>query len=100
LWRAAETVAALAPAVVVLGGGGYNPWTLGRCWSGLSARIAGHPIPERLPSSARAILAELTCDLVDDEDFDPCWLETLVDAPNEGPIRDEIHEICEAASAS
>jgi acetoin utilization protein AcuC len=34
LWDAVEAAAALAPAAVVLGGGGYKPWTLTRYWSG------------------------------------------------------------------
>lgn len=99
LWRAVEAIAALAPAGVALGGGGYNPWTLARCWSGLWGRIAGHRIPGRLPPAAQSLLANLTCDLVDDEDRDPAWLETLADALNEGPIRGEIRAIGEAALA-
>ena len=35
----------------------------------------------------------IDCDLVDDEDRDPAWLTTLVDAPNEGPIRPEVAEL-------
>ena len=59
LWRAVEAVAALAPAVVVLGGGGYNPWNVLRCWSGLWGRLAGFAIPDPLPEAARAVLAGL-----------------------------------------
>lgn len=95
LWSAAERLAALAPASVVLGGGGYNPWTVTRYWSGLWGRLSGRPIPHTLPPEARAILAPLSCDLVDDEDFDPAWLDTLADAPNPGPVRAEITELLE-----
>jgi acetoin utilization protein AcuC len=70
---------ALAPAAVVLGGGGYNPWTLARYWTGLWGRLSGREIPGRLPEVARAVLSRLTCDLVDDEDVRPEWLETLAD---------------------
>ena len=34
LWSAVERIAAAAPAAVVLGGGGYNPWTTVRSWTG------------------------------------------------------------------
>lgn len=79
LWDAVQQVARLAPAVVVLGGGGYNPWTLARCWLGLWGRLAGFEIPSELPSAARAILGALECDLVDEDTFDPAWLTTLAD---------------------
>ncbi len=81
LWDAADALVALAPATVVLGGGGYNPWTLARYWTGLWARLSGREIPASLPGEARAVLARLACDLVDDEDVRPEWLATLADEP-------------------
>ena len=93
LWHAVESVIGLARPAVVLGGGGYNPWTLARCWTGLWGRLAGRTIPDALPPQARRLLAELDCDLVDDEDRRPEWLATLADAPNEGRVRDEIHAL-------
>jgi acetoin utilization protein AcuC len=100
LWDAVEKVVALAPRAVVLGGGGYNPWTLARCWTGLWGRLAGFEIPEVLPEVSRARLAALECDLVDDEDRDPIWTKTLADPPNSGTIRPEFHEIVAAITAS
>ena len=99
LQRAALRVAALAPAVVMLGGGGYNPWTLVRGWSGLWGRLAGFMTPDPLPAAAKAVLAGFTCDLVDDDDIDPTWLTSLDDPPFGGPVRDEIREIVAAALA-
>lgn len=93
LWHAVETVIDLARPAVVLGGGGYNPWTLARCWTGLWGRLDGRAIPEALPPEAQQVLAELECDLVDDEDRRPEWFTTLVDAPNEGPVRDEVRAL-------
>jgi acetoin utilization protein AcuC len=95
LWSAAERLAATAPSAVVLGGGGYNPWTVARYWTGLWGRLSGRAIPAALPEAARAILAPLTCDLVDDEDFHDEWLTTLADAPRPGPVRAEIDELLE-----
>ena len=34
LWTAVERLIGFAVPAVVLGGGGYNPWTLARCWTG------------------------------------------------------------------
>jgi len=99
LQRAVQRVAALAPAGVVLGGGGYNPWTLVRCWSGLWGRLAGLRAPDPLPVEAKTMLARFACDLVDDDDIDPAWLTSLDDPPFGGPVRGEIREIVAAVLA-
>lgn len=90
LWRAVERVVDLATPAVVLGGGGYNPWTLARCWTGLWGRLAGHEIPMVLTAEARVVLEGLHCDLVDDEDVQGEWLTTLADAPRRGPVREPV----------
>jgi acetoin utilization protein AcuC len=90
LWQACRALVTMAPRTVILGGGGYNPWTTARLWAGIWGLLAGHDISGELPAAARSILAGLDCDLVDDEDREPVWLTTLVDAPNAGPIRPEI----------
>ena len=97
LWNAAASLAALAPAAVVLGGGGYNPWTLARYWAGLWGRLSGREIPAVLPGPARAVLARLSCDLVDDEDVRPEWLASLADAPRAAPVRAEVLALRDAA---
>jgi acetoin utilization protein AcuC len=81
LWQAVEQFTMLAPAVVVLGGGGYNPWTLARCWAGLWARLAGFEIPAALPDRAQRILAALECDLVDEQEIEHSWLSSIADRP-------------------
>ncbi len=99
LWSAAERLAALAPAAVVLGGGGYNPWTVTRYWAGLWGRLSGRKIPTVLPEEARAILARLQSDLIDDEDIREAWLTTLADEPDDAPARDEIRRLRDRALA-
>src|ERR1700760_2068196 len=49
-----RTVMRLAPRLVVLGGGGYNPWTVGRCWALIWGTLNRLPIPTRLPPDAEA----------------------------------------------
>jgi acetoin utilization protein AcuC len=93
LWQAVERVIGSTAPAVVLGGGGYNPWTLARCWSGLWGRLSGREIPVELPEAARVILRSLSCDLIEDEDVDGTWLETLVDAPRRGPVRAEVRSL-------
>ncbi len=93
LWNAVEHLLKLTKRNVVLGGGGYNPWTLIRCWSGLWGRLSGRVLPEALPLEAQAYLQQLECDLVDDEDIRADWISTLVDQPNTGPVRQEIRNL-------
>jgi acetoin utilization protein AcuC len=99
LWSAVERLAAAAPAAVVLGGGGYNPWTVARYWTGLWGRLSGRRIPTALPAEARAILAWLRSDLVDDEDVRGEWLTTLADEADGGPARDEVRRLRDRARA-
>lgn len=99
LWSAVERLTALAPAVVVLGGGGYNPWTVARYWTGLWGRLSDRPIPATLPPDAREILARLSCDLIDEDDVRAEWLATLADEPHEGTVRDEVGALADRALA-
>jgi acetoin utilization protein AcuC len=93
LWRAVETLVELTQRSVVLGGGGYNPWTVVRCWSGLWARLSGREIPADLPPAVRALLAGLECDLIDEEDVPDSWRTRLADEPNRGPVRPQIEAL-------
>ena len=90
LWRAVESLVAQTPKAVVLGGGGYNPWTTTRCWAGLWARLAGYDVTADLPDDAKTILASFECDLVDEEDIEPHWLTGFTDPDEARPVRDEV----------
>lgn len=93
LWDAVLACVVLSPRTVVLGGGGYNPWTLARGWAGLWGRLHGFAMPADLNAAAHAVLAPLACDLIDDDDIDAAWLTTLADVPNPGSVRDEVRMI-------
>jgi acetoin utilization protein AcuC len=93
LWDMTMATVALAPRAVILGGGGYNPWTTSRLWAGMWARLTGKLIPSDLPAAVQEILQRLTCDLVDDEDRDPAWITRLADASSNHPIRPEIEAL-------
>lgn len=45
--------------LMLLGGGGYNPWSVGRCWTRLWGEIAGERAEGRLPPGAEAVLRGL-----------------------------------------
>ncbi len=99
LWSAVTQLVALKVPTVVLGGGGYNPWTVARCWAGLWARISGQAIPATLPDSVRNLLSRLESDLVDEDDVERHWIETLADKPNHGEVRERIRQLAQATIA-
>lgn len=90
-WAVVAALLPLAPRYLVLGGGGYNPWSVGRLWTGVWATLNGHAIPDALPPSAQAVLGALTwAGPLRRHHPQPHWIATLRDAPHEGPIRDSI----------
>jgi acetoin utilization protein AcuC len=99
LWDAVERVIGTTVPAVVLGGGGYNPWTLARCWTGLWGRLGRREIPMELPAGAQLILRGLSCDLIDDEDVDAAWLTTLSDPPRPGAVRAEVKSLASQGRA-
>ena len=58
-WSVVAALKTMAPRVLVLGGGGYNPWAVGRLWSGVWAVLNDFPVPTRLPGSSQAVLKAL-----------------------------------------
>jgi acetoin utilization protein AcuC len=82
----------LAPRVLVLGGGGYNPWSVGRLWTAIWGLLSGQDLPDRLPAPAAKVLAGLSWGGGGRPPPDPALVETLLDAPRDGPVRGEIRD--------
>ena len=99
LWRAVGQLTALSPRAVVLGGGGYNPWTVARCWAGLWGRLRGEPVDVVLPAKAQALLRGLESDLIDEDEVEAAWHTTLADPLNDGAVRDEVAAVATAVLA-
>jgi acetoin utilization protein AcuC len=75
----------------VLGGGGYNPWSVARCWTGVWAVLSGQPMPDRLPPEAEAVLRALVWPGARAGRNPPeHWFTALRDPAREGPLRPEI----------
>lgn len=98
LWRTVRVLKDIAPRLLVLGGGGYNPWSVARAWSGVWATLNGIGIPERLPEAAEEVLRGLFWTRRSPEPPER-WFTSLADPPNEGPVRDRIKEIAAAVLA-
>jgi acetoin utilization protein AcuC len=92
------TVAALtglAPRLILLGGGGYNPWSVARCWAGLWGVLNGLTPPARLPAAAEAVLRGLTWSRSAGRNPPEHWFTTLADPPQPSmPVRPEIRTLC------
>jgi acetoin utilization protein AcuC len=92
-WATVAAVMPLAPRLVVLGGGGYNPYTVARCWAGIWATLNSLPIPEILPEEAQTVLRRLVYNRAAGRNPPAHWTSTLRDAPREGPVREEIRRL-------
>jgi acetoin utilization protein AcuC len=93
LWKAVDQLLELRRSTVILGGGGYNPWTVTRYWAGLWGRISGQAMPSRLPDEAVEFMRGMECDLIDEEDVDESWLTTMADSPYPGPVREAVKSV-------
>ncbi len=83
----------LAPRFLLLGGGGYNPWSVGRLWTANWAVLSGREIPDRLPEAAEEVLRGLRFDGNSRGRNPPeQWFTTLADVPKTGPVRAEVTE--------
>lgn len=90
-WAMVAALTGMAPRTLVLGGGGYNPWSVGRLWTGVWATLTGQEIPDRLPPEAEAVLRALEFKGHRLGRTPPeHWFTTLRDAPREGAMRPEI----------
>ncbi len=95
-WEAVSALNELSDRFLVLGGGGYNPWSVARCWAGVWATLNGLEIPDRLPDDSQSILAALRWKRKSGHAPPDHWITTLRDSPRQGPVRDEIRSRVQA----
>nr|WP_194443479.1 acetoin utilization protein AcuC [Pseudoroseomonas aerophila] len=95
-WAVVRAVRDLAPRLIVLGGGGYNPWSVGRCWAGVWGVLNDLTPPERLPPGAESILRSLAFNRAAGRNPPEHWFTTLQDTPRPGPVRLEIRHLADA----
>ena len=90
-WAIVAALKPIAPRYLVLGGGGYNPWSVGRLWTGVWATLNGFEIPDRLPPAAQTVLGALTWEGPVRRHFPhDHWITDLRDTPRGGMIRPEV----------
>ncbi|WP_425490001.1 acetoin utilization protein AcuC [Azospirillum tabaci] len=99
LWRAVRALMGLAPRLLVVGGGGYNPWSVGRCWAGIWAVL--NDIAPTVPPTpeAESVLRALRWSRAAGRNPPEHWFTTLADVPRPGLLRDEVRRVAAAAIA-
>ena len=98
LWHAIAAVTANAPRLLVAGGGGYNPYAVGRCWSGVWAALNGKTVPDVLPTEAEACLRGVVWHHRLGRNAPEHWFTTLGDVPGSDPVREEIRLLARQVS--
>ena len=93
----AAALPGLAPRLIVTGGGGYNPYTVARCWAGIWGVLNGFAIPDVLPDAAEAVLCGLTYNRAAGRNPPAHWFTTLNDLPREGVVRASVLRLVDHA---
>jgi acetoin utilization protein AcuC len=83
----------MAPRLLVLGGGGYNPWSVGRLWTQVWGVLNQLEAPETLSKAAELVLRELRFEGNRRGKNPPeHWFTTLRDEPREGAVRQDVRD--------
>jgi acetoin utilization protein AcuC len=97
LWKILDILLAQSQRVILTGGGGYNPWTVSRLWTGFWALMSGRQIPENPPSEAISFLKSLSWQRqTKPKEY---LLNSILDTPMEGQLRSEVRDLAEKISA-
>jgi acetoin utilization protein AcuC len=81
----------MAPRLIVLGGGGDNPWSVARCWTRIWGALNGRVQQGNLPNDAAAVLRDLSWNRRGPAwQVQPHWTDTLNDLPRTGPVRADL----------
>ncbi|WP_019569643.1 acetoin utilization protein AcuC [Thioalkalivibrio sp. ALE11] len=80
------------PKLLVLGGGGYHPLALARCWTGVWAQLTGRELPALLPEAGQALLREVDWDMDEEEEWYDNLFVSRLDADRSGPVRAELEQ--------
>ena len=80
------------PQLLVLGGGGYHPLVLARCWTGVWGLLSGRDLPETIPAAGEALLRAVDWDLDEDEEYFEGLFTRRLDLAQPGELRGELRE--------
>ena len=95
IWRAVARVSGLAPRMLVTGGGGYNPWSVARCWSGVWATLNEIRIPDVPTDAAQSVLRGLEWNRAGGKNPPSHWFDSIADLPGNGAVRAPVQALVE-----
>ncbi|WP_149537400.1 acetoin utilization protein AcuC [Siccirubricoccus phaeus] len=95
-WQVVAALKEMAPRFILLGGGGYNPWSVARCWAGAWGTLNGYEVPDRLPQAAEEVLRGLSFHRAAGRNPPEHWFTTLRDAPRPGVVRAAVQRVAAA----
>jgi len=93
IWEALGKSIVHAPRVLVTGGGGYNPWSVARCWSGVWATLNEFNIPTQLEPHAVEVLRALTWNRAQGKNPPEHWFTTIADTPPQTAVRGSVRKL-------
>jgi len=97
LWRVVKGLVDQAPRLLVLGGGGYNPWSVARCWAGVWAVLNGIDSATAPTPEATAVLRGLWWSRNRGRELPEHWFTTIADAARDSMVRDDVRALAAAA---
>ena len=98
-WDVLRALQGMAPRLLVLGGGGYNPWSVGRLWTGVWGILNGYEMPDVLPPEAETVLRALRFDGNRRGKNPPDhWFTTLQDVARPGEVSDQVRQAVKVLS--
>ncbi len=92
-WDVVAALRHVAQRLIVTGGGGYNPWSVARCWAGVWAVLNGIDVPARTTPEAEAVLRGLRYNRAAGRNPPQHWFTTLRDTPRPGMVRPQIRAV-------
>lgn len=87
------------PRLAVLGGGGYHPIMLARCWAGVWAVLSGRELPLDIPAAAADVLRSVGWDQDEDEPYFASLFLRRIDQATAGPVREDLMRTVDALCA-
>lgn len=81
------------PRVLMLGGGGYHPFALARCWAGVWGKMTGREMPDAIPAAAQYVMRAVDWDMDEDEDYFEGLFTHRLDPIRDGEIRPEVETV-------
>jgi len=97
IWEAVAQVITAVPRVLITGGGGYNPWSVARCWTGVWGTLNGLDFDASLPVLAQEVLQALIWNRAGGRNPPSHWFNTLADVPSPMAVRREVRDLVSAA---